>query len=62
MIANQSKEAEEKFRTGHEREGLQEQKTKESETVAKFKEKIVPCKKSLELTIKILTGDSENVG
>ena len=66
MIANQSKEAEEKFRTGYEREEqrykeLKERKTKELETVAKFKEKCASCKESLELTIKVLTGDTEDV-
>ena len=66
MIANQSKKAEEKFRTGYEREEqkhkeLKERKTKESETVAKFKEKFALCKESLELTIKVLTGDNEDV-
>ena len=67
-MVNQSKEAEEKFRTGYEREGkrykeLKEQKTKESETIInyKFKEKFASCKESLELTIKVLTGDSEDV-
>ena len=55
-----------KFRTGYEREEqkfkeLKEQKTKEAETVAKFKETFGSCKESLELTIKVLTGDTESV-
>ena len=66
MKAKQSKEAEENFRTGYEREEqkykeLKEQITKEAETIAKFKEKFASCKESLELTIKVLTGDTEDV-
>ena len=64
--AKRSKEAEEKFRIGYEREEqkckeLYEEKTKEAHTVAKCKEKINLCKEDVALTIKVLIGDAEAV-
>ena len=66
MGAKQSEEAEEKFQIGYERkkqkyEELKGQKTKEAETVAKLKEQLATCRETLELTVKVLTGDIESV-
>ena len=56
----------EKFRIGYEtgeekHKGLSEEKTKEAQTLAKLKEKLALCGEDLELTIKVLTGDTANV-
>ena len=64
--ARQNKEALEKFRIGYEtreqkHKELSEEKTKEAQTLAKLKEKLALCGESLEMTVKILTGDTANV-
>ena len=65
--AKQSKEDEEKFRTGYEKgeqkwKELDEARTKEEQMVTELKEKLAVCKDDLEVTVKVLSGDIANVG
>ena len=67
VIAKQSKEDEEKFRTGYEKgeqkwKELNEARTKEEQMVTELKEKLAVCKDDLEVTVKVLSGDITNVG
>ena len=64
MIAEESKETEEKFRIGFEREEqkckeMNEKIIKEAQIVAELKEKFTSCKENLEVIIKVLTGDTD---
>ena len=64
--ARQNKEALEKchidYETGEQKhKELDEKKTKEAQTLAKLREKLALCGEDLEMTIKVLTGDTANV-
>ena len=64
MKAEESKETEEKFRIGFEREEqkckeMNEKNIKEAQIVTELKEKITSCKENLEVIIKVLTGDTD---
>ena len=50
------------YETGEQKhKELNEEKTKEARALAKLKENFALCGKDLELTIKVLTGDTVNV-
>lgn len=64
MKAEESKETEEKFRIGFEREEqkckeMTEKNIKETQIVTELKEKFISCKENLEVIIKVLTGDTD---
>ena len=64
MKAEESKETEEKFRIGFEREEqkckeMNEKNIKEAQIVTELKENFTSCKENLEVIIKNLTGDTD---